>query len=235
MKNLKRFTGSLLAIAALVGIFSVADTFGQNKIREIKKRMDDHNKTLTTLRTDVTMVKFNSQLRETDTTLGTAIYAKGKGKYPYVRVDWKRPEESLAVVDGTYYLYKAMKPEGIVYTGSVSKFGSKDGKPKGSSAFAFVNMSKAELDANYDVSYINEETLSNGVQAVHLQLVPKISADYKLADLWVDVNGMPVQSKITEKNDDTTTILLSKPQKNVNLKTSDFKINWPSGTKVQKT
>lgn len=232
MRYLSKF--GVIAALGFVGLFSVSNIPAQgNQIREIKKRMDAHNKALQTLRVDATMVKYNSQLGETDTVNGTAIYAKGKGKYPYVRVDWKRPEETLAVVDGKYQLYKPSQM--IAYTGSVDSVGSGGDKAKGNSAFAFVSMSKTELDTNYDVAYINEETLSNGVRAIHLQLTPKVSTSYKLADLWVDSDGMPVQSRITEKNNDTTTVLLSKPQKNVTLKPADFKINWPAGTKVQKS
>ena len=53
-----------------------------------------------------------------------------------------------------------------------------------------------------------------------------------MADLWVDGNGMPVQAKITEKNNDTTLVLLSNMQKNVTIKASEFKINLPKGTKI---
>ena len=52
---------------------------------------------------------------------------------------------------------------------------------------------------------------------------------------WVDADGMPHQTKIIENNDDTATYLLTSIEKNPALKTSNFQITLPSGTKVQKS
>lgn len=233
MKLFSKFTLSLFAIAMFVAFTAVSDTHAQvNKVREIKQRMDAHNKTLTTLRAKVTMVKTNAQLGgDSDTTIGTAIYAKRQGKDALVRIDWQRPEESLAVMDGQYIMYRPRL--NIAYTGSV-KSATKD--TKGNSALAFMNMSKAQLDANYDVRLLNENVkLSSGVDTWHLEMIPKTKTSYKTAELWVDVNGMPQQTKIIENNNDTTTVLLTNLEKNVDLKSSNFQISLPKGTKVQKS
>ena len=194
--------------------------------------MDAHNKALTTLRADVTMGKQNAQLGDDpEITTGTAIYAKRPGKDALVRIDWKKPlEESLAVVDGRYLIYRTKL--GIAYTGS-AKDRTKD--TKGNSALAFMNMSKAELNANYAASYLGEATLSDGTPTVQLQLIPKTKTSYKSAELWVDADGMPRQSKITENNNDTTTVLLTKLEKNIKLDSSNFQISLPKGTTIQKS
>jgi outer membrane lipoprotein-sorting protein len=127
---------------------------------------------------------------------------------------------------------------GIAYEGSVKDAGKgKSGGPgQSSSALAFMNMSKAQLEANYDVVLLAEHaTLSSGDSTWHLRLTPKVRTSYKEAELWVDPDGMPRQTKITEHNNDTTTVLLTIPEPNVPLKASDFQIAYPKGTKVQKS
>ena len=60
----------------------------------------------------------------------------------------------------------------------------------------------------------------------HLELTPIRATSYKTADLWVDGDGMPRQAKITEQNNDWTTVLLTNIQKNVTLKGGMFKLNY---------
>ena len=222
----------IIAISLFTGFFSAGEAAAQNKIGEIKRRMDTHNKGMNTLRAKVTMVKTNAQLGgDSDTTIGTALYAKRPGKDALVRIDWQKPEESLAVADGQYIMYRPRL--NVAYTGSVKKATS---DTKGNSALAFMNMSKAQLDANYDVSLLAENVaLSSGVRTWHLQLMPKAKTSYKSAEIWVDPDGMPQQTKITEHNNDTTTVLLTELAKNVNLDKANFVISLPKGTKIQKS
>jgi len=232
MKFWLRYPLAAVAIALFAGMLSVGDVSAQGKIREIKQRMDAHNKGLTTLSSRVTMVKTNAQLGgDSETTVGKAIYAKQPGKDALVRIDWEKPVESLSVKNGRYRMYRPRL--NIAYEGSV-KNATKDAK--GNSALGFMNMSKAQLDANYDVRLLAENVaLSNGVRTWHLELIPKTKTSYKTAELWVDTDGMPNQTKIIELNNDTTTVLLTDFKKNIPLKTSDFEITLAKGTKVQKS
>ena len=232
MKSWLRIGLSVIAVSMFAVFFSVGEAAAQNKIGEIKRRMDAHNKGLNTLRAKVTMVKTNAQLGgDSDTTIGTAIYAKRPGKDALVRIDWQRPEESLAVADGKYIMFRPRL--NIAYTGSVKKATS---DTRGNSALAFMNMSKAELDANYDVTLLAENiTLSSGVRTWHLKLVPREASTYQSAEIWVDPDGMPQQTKIIEKNNDTTTVLLTNLEKNAKLDKSNFVISLPKGTKVQQS
>jgi outer membrane lipoprotein-sorting protein len=50
----------------------------------------------------------------------------------------------------------------------------------------------------------------------------------------VDGNGMPIQAKVTENNNDTTTVLLTKLQKNVTVNGKDFEVSLPKDVKVVK-
>jgi outer membrane lipoprotein-sorting protein len=231
MKSLIKAILPAIVIGLIAGTLGAGEVSAQNKLRQILNRMDEHNKGLTTLRAKVTMVKTQAQLGESDTSVGTALYAKGKTRNPLVRIDWEKPQESLAVRDGQYIMYRPRLA--VAYTGSTNSAGK---ETKSSSALAFMNMSKAQLQANYDVSLLNENTtLSSGVQTWHLQLTPKTRTSYKSAELWVDPHGMPHQTKIIEQNNDTTTVLLTNLEKNVALDGSSFQISLPKGTKIQKS
>ena len=99
-----------------------------------------------------------------------------------------------------------------------------------------MNMSKAQLNANYTVVLLGKNvSLSSGVITWHLGMTPNVKTNYKSAELWVDADGMPHQTKIVENNNDTATYLLTNLEKNASLKTSNFQIKLPDGTKIQKS
>jgi len=230
MKRFLRFGLPAIVFVIFLNALAVSEASAQGVLREVLDRMDTHNKTLTSLRAGVTMAKQNAQLGDDpEITNGTAIYGKRKGKDALVRIDWVKPDESLAVVDGQYVIYRPRLKQ--AYTGSVNT----KANPKANNAFAFMNMSRAQLAANYTAKYLGEGTLSNGTKTAHIQLTPKTRTSYKVAELWVDTDGMPVQSKITEHNNDTTTVLLTNLKKNPSLKAEDFEVVIPKGTKVVKS
>ncbi len=206
-----------------------SSTNAQGPLGTILKRMDDHNKSLQTLKAKVTMVKTNVQLNVSDTNVGTTQYITkiaGKGKM-YVRIDWTQPvQEQMAVIGDSYELYRPRLGQ-VIY----GKVEQSKGSPAVGGALAFMNMSKDQLKANYDVIYIGEEAVSGGTKTWHLQLTPKTQTSYKLAELWVDGNGMPLQAKITEQNSDTTTVFLSDLVKNQKVDTKAFALNYPNSVK----
>jgi outer membrane lipoprotein-sorting protein len=223
------FLNLVIGFAVLAG--SSVSISAQGIINEILSRMDAHNKALTSLRAHVTMVKVNAQLGgAADTTEGTVAYLPIRGKDPAVRIDWASPKETLAVIDKKYVIYRPALSQ--AYSGSTD---SAKGNAKAGSALAFMNMSRAQLKANYTVVYLGEETVKGGTKTWHLQMTPKVRTTYKTADVWVDGNGMPLQSKVVEHNDDSTTVLLSDLQKNIKVSTSEFKISLPKDTKIIKS
>lgn len=226
----KYFRFILPAIAILfVFNFAASETSAQDVLRKILKRMDDNNKALTSLKSNIKMEKRDSVLGETDLSEGDLNYIPGRSqKQIYVRINWATPVvEHLAVANGQYVLYRPKANQAIV-----GKVDGAKGSAKTGGALAFMTMSKEELAANYKVDYLGDETVSGGVSAFHLKLTPIKATSYKSAELWVDTNGMPVQAKVVEKNNDTTTILLSNIQKNATVKASDFKISPPKGTAI---
>jgi outer membrane lipoprotein-sorting protein len=231
MKNFLKFSFSALAMMFLFSAVAVTETKAQaGPLGEILKRMDDHNKALTSLKASVVMEKYNSQLDESDVSEGTAMYVPQKGRNAYVRIDWTKPVvESLAVVNKEYVLYRPSLKQAIV-----GKIDNAKGSPKANNAFAFINMSKEQLKANYNIQYVGQEKINGGIPTWHILLTPKTTANYKTADLWVDGNGMPIQAKVTETNNDTTTVQLSGLEKNKNIDGKIFSINPPKGTKIVK-
>jgi outer membrane lipoprotein-sorting protein len=210
------------AVAIMLFVTSTSDVKAQGVLREILNRMDSHYKSLTSLKADVTMVKTDVTLGESDTYNGsTSLLPKTVKRPQYIRLDWIKPsEEHLVVIGDAYQVWKVSAKQ--VITGKVDK--AKNSGAAGS-AFAFMGMSKAELQANYEVNYIGQETAA-GAKTWHIELIPKTKDKYKAAELWVDGNGMPLQAKIVAPNNDLTTVVLTNIQKNVTIKADQFRLDY---------
>lgn len=228
MSRVLRYGLLVIWLGLLFSSVSVAEAKAQNVLGEILRRMDLYNKTLQSLRADVTMVKHNPQLNVSDTYIGSTSYLPKTAKRGmYVRIDWTKPmEEQISVIGDDYELYR--KRLNQVITGKVGK--AKNNASIGG-ALSFMNMSKDQLKANYNVQYIGEEQIKGGRVTWHLLLTPKTATSYKTAELWVDSDGMPRQAKVTENNNDSTTVLLSNDEKNPTLNGKIFKLQYPSSVK----
>ena len=230
MKNYLKLSFIATVFIFTFSFLTVAEVKAQNILNEILKRMDEHQKALSSLKANVMMDKYNSQLDEHDIYEGTTMYLPAKGRDALVRIDWIKPEQSiLSVVNKQYVLYRPRLKQAI--TGTVD---SAQKNTKASGPMEFLKMSKEQLRANYTVVYLGQEQVSGGIPTWRLELTPKTAKGYKLAELSVDGNGMPIQAKITENNNDSTTVLLSGLQKNVTINASDFKVNLPKDTKIIK-
>jgi len=226
MKSFLRLSLTVIAITLFFSAITVSETKAQ-QLNEILKRMEINRNTMQTLRSDVTMVKYNAQLKESDTTWGNSIYLPLKGRDALVRIDWVKPvEERLAVVNGKYTLYRPRLKQAIIGNAKNAK-----GNGKANGALSFMSMSKEQLKANYTIKYLGEEKVSGKIPTWHLELTPKTATNFKLAELWVDGNGMPIQAKVVESNNDSTTVLLSNFEKNATINANDFNIKLPPGTK----
>lgn len=230
MRNLK-YSLATAAFLLLFSIFAATSVQAQANIpNEVLKRMEAHRQSLTSLQANVMMDKFNAQLGEHDITEGTTMYLPAKGRDALIRIDWTKPvQEMLSVVNKQYVLCRPRLSQCLVGSSKDAK-----GNGKAGNAMAFMSMSKEQLKANYDVQYLGQENVSGGVPTWHLKLSPKTASNYQFAEIWVDGNGMPVQAKIVETNNDSTSVLLSGLQKNINLDASKFKITIPKGWKVIK-
>lgn len=220
-----------LALIFFFNVFAATKINAQNILPEILKRMDAHQKALKSLKANVVMDKFNSQLNEHDVYEGISQYVAVTGRDARVRIDWNKPQqETLVAADGKYILYRPRLKQALTGSTKSAKGGGSAG-----GALAFMSMSKEQLRANYSVVYLGQETVSGGAQTGHLQLTPKTAQSYKMAELWVDANGMPLQAKIIENNGDATTVLLSNLQKNISIDGKQFKLTLPKDVVPTKT
>lgn len=225
MKKYLRLSLAAITMMFVFNIFAVIETKAQNILPEILKRMDEHQKALKSLKANVMMNKFNPQLGTNDVSEGVVQYVPAKGRDALVRIDWIKPvEETLAVANGQYVMYRPRLKQAIIGNAK-----SAQGNGKAGGALSFMSMSNDQLRANYTVKYLGQENVSGGAQTWHLELTPKTAQSYKLAELWVDGNGMPIQAKVVENNGDATTVLLSNLQKNVKIDASQFKLKLPKG------
>ena len=104
------------------------------------------------------------------------------------------------------------------------------------SALDFLNMSRQQLVARFEpLQDIYEETLWGGVRTTHVKLVPKGGANYKYAEVWVDSDGMPIQTKVVEKNDDATTVRLTDVERNAGVSLDEFRLQLGSDVKKIKS
>jgi len=233
---MKRLISSgLVAVFILSAIVIVSPTTtngqGAGLVSSVLNRMEKNRQTLKSLRAGISVVKYNSQLGVEDKYNGAVIYLPGAGKQASVRIDWTKPRhEILAVSNNKYVIFRPN--QGIAYTGDSRKMSD----DKAGGLMQMMNMSRQQLEARFHpVKDVREETLWGGVGTIHLTLVPKGKANYKYAEVWIDNAGMPVQTKIVEKNDDSTTMRLTALEKNQKINASEFEIKLDSTVKVVKS
>src|SRR5258708_6214580 len=130
---------SLMAVGLMffLNILATGTASAQPIIGEILKRMEDHYQKLTTLKANVKMDKFNSQLGEHDISEGTLTFIPQKGRDAAFRIDWTKPaNETLAVVNKQYVMYRPNIQ--TAYIGSVNSV--KGGH--GTNILSIINLSK---------------------------------------------------------------------------------------------
>jgi outer membrane lipoprotein-sorting protein len=219
----------LLASAFIVG--SPKATTGQSAglVSSVLNRMERNRQSLRSLKASLSMEKYNAQLRDAERYKGLMTYLPGSGRDASVRIEWQSPQhEILTVSNGKYTLFRPRL--NMAYVGS-----SKSNRNKAGGVLEMMYMTRAQLEARFEpVKDVREETLWGGVSTIHLTLVPKGNASFKYAEIWVDSSGMPVQTKIVEKNDDATTMRLSSMERNLKIPGDDFNIKLDSNVKIVK-
>jgi outer membrane lipoprotein-sorting protein len=234
---MKKIFAPALAILMLAASLSVAPPAaraqGPGMISSILNKMDRNRRSLGSLRASLPMQKYNAQIRTTDDQFGDVQYVAAKGRDANVRVDWKRPVvEMLAVSGGQYTLYRPRLNQ--AYQGATKTVGNSKGKAGGVLGFA-LNMSGAQAKNQFNAEIVGEGELYSGSPHVWwLKLTPRGSAPYQFAEIWVTDDGMPIQTRVTEKNGDATTVRLTNIQRNAAVPGNVFQIDLPAGTKIVK-
>ena len=233
---MKKIFASALAALMILASLSVAppraQAQGPGLISSILNKMDRNRRSLGSMRAAITMQKYNAQLRDADNYSGEVQYVASKGRDANVRVDWARPaQEVLAVTGGQYKLYRPRLK--TLYEGS-AKGGSKNAKANNVLGLA-LNMSSSQAKNQFNVEIVGEGELYKGSPHVWwLKLVPRGNQGFQFAEVWVTDDGMPIQTRVTEKNGDATTVRLTNIERNAAVPGSAFEIPLPAGTKIVK-
>jgi outer membrane lipoprotein-sorting protein len=231
---MKRFVpvGVLLVLLpAILAFVSARKVNGQaaGLVSSVLNRMESNRQNLTSLRAGISMEKYNAQLRDADKYNGIVLYEPSGSRDASVRIEWRSPQhEILAVSKGKYTLFRPRL--NMAYVGS-----SKSNRNRAGGILELMYMSRQQLEARFQpLQDVREETLWGGVSTIHLTLVPKSNASFKYAEIWVDSAGMPVQTKIVEKNDDATTMRLSNLERNVKISADEFSLKLDANVKIVK-
>jgi outer membrane lipoprotein-sorting protein len=231
---MKRFLTPILALALLVVALVAVPVSRTNAqaglVSSIYRRMQRNQQSLKSLSADISMVKYNSQIRESDEFYGTVKYIPVGGKSAFVRLEWTKPQhEILAVANGAYVFFRPRLNQAIFGTTNSIK-SSKD-----TDVLALLNMSTSQLQTRFgEPQDLSKETLWGGVSTDHFKVVPKGSASYNYIEVWVDDSGMPVQTKMVEKNNDSTTVRLTNVAKNQTIDKGIFELKLDSSVKKVK-
>jgi outer membrane lipoprotein-sorting protein len=228
MKKIVPPTLVALVLAAVMMMPLVAANGQAGLVSSILSKMEKNRQNLRSLSADISMEKYNSQLRDSDKYYGTVRYIAAGGRAASaVRLEWNKPQqEILVVLNGGYMLYRPRLKQ--VITGTTNSVHNKTDND----VLALLNMSAAQLRSRFgEFQDQREETIWGGVHTEHLKAVPKTAASYQYIELWVDDSGMPVQTKMVEKNGDSTTMRLSNINKNAEIPSSTFKLDLDSSVK----
>ena len=229
---MKRFVSpfilfAILAVAFTVGSPNAASGQSAGLVSSVLNRMERNRQSLKSLKASLSMEKYNAQLRDSDKYSGTIRYIPAGRGAALVRLDWNKPQQEILVVaNGGYILYRPRLKQALI--GNTNSVRS----AKDNDVLALLNMSAAQLRSRFgDFQDEREETLWGGIHTTHLKAVPKTAASYKYIEVWVDDSGMPVQTKMVEKNDDSTTMRLSNVARNADIPASVFKLDLDSSVK----
>jgi outer membrane lipoprotein-sorting protein len=103
---------------------------------------------------------------------------------------------------------------------------------KNNDVLELMNMSAAQFRTRFgEFQDVRDETLWGGVWTQHFKVTPKGAASYKYIEVWVDNEGLPVQTKMVEKNDDSTTVRLTNVEKNQTIPLDQFTLKLDSSVK----
>ena len=231
---MKRFLTPIFAlvllIVALIAVPLPRTNAQAGLVSSLYTRMQRNQQTMKSLSADISMDKYNSQIRDSDKFYGSVKYIPVGGKSAFVRLEWTKPQhEILAVANGAYILYRPRL--NMAYVGTTGSIKSE----KDSDVLALLNMSTTQLRARFgDLQDVREETLWGGVATTHFKAVPKNAASYNYIEVWVDGSGMPVQTKMVEKNNDSTTVRLTNVAKNQTIDKGLFDLKLDSSVKKVK-
>ena len=141
-------------------------------VSSLYTRLERNRQNLKSLSADISMDKYNAQLRDSDKYYGTVRYIPVGGRSAFVRLEWTKPQhEILVVANGAYTLCRLRL--NMCYVGTTNSIKS----AKDSDVLALLNMSASQLRTRFgELEDVRDENLWGGVTATHFKAVPKSAA-----------------------------------------------------------
>ncbi len=210
-----------LMLAGLVQAAGTADT--------VFARIDQAAKSFKGMTANLTYTEHTALINSDEVNKGVAKFLRVKGNSMRALITWDNGSGGLEYngKEGKQYNAKTRTVDVVNLAGkqtAVNKY-----------LALGVGATSAELKAEYDVTYLGEES-AGGETTYHLKLVPKThdpASSLKQADLWYGANGIVVQQKISRPSGDYQVFLYT----NINvgpIPEKEMELQVPKGVTVQK-
>lgn len=219
-----------VVVATVITLTGPQAALSRDRVSDIFRKLEVRYRKVRSIRAELTVQRYNGQLKETDTILGVLTYASPSGRGFSLRVDLKRPDEFLTVNDGNYMIYRPRLNR--AYVGNL-----RNGRPLGgfTSFFDIANLSKAELLANFTTEFQGRQALPGGVRADLVMVTPKATSVIRSVEIWVDKKGLIRRARMFERSGDITTFTLTKIKKNPKLPERAFVVPLPKSAVILRT
>ena len=142
---MKRFVTLVLAMLMVAAAFAAGSpkpANGQSAglVSSVLNRMERNRQSLKSLRSGISMEKYNSQLRDSEKFTGVVSYVPTTGREASVRIEWRSPQhEILTVSNGKFVLFRPRL--NMAYVGS-----SKSKNNKAGGVLEMIYMSRQQLE-----------------------------------------------------------------------------------------
>jgi len=223
----------VFAVAAFLGMAAAANAIGQFKIgsvletekRQVFDLMTKHYKTLSSLKGSASLTRQTANL-DAPPDKRTGVF-KHTVEGSMSRVDLFGPSETLSISNGSYTFYRQKEKE--AFTGSMA---NRSVNAARAYVLEIVFADPEMYQRDFRTIYLGKATINQGVPVYQLMLTPLKDPGRHPIELWVDMDGMPIQARVTEKNGDSSTLLFTSISKNKNIKSSEFAVKFKKTTKV---
>src|SRR5437870_6671953 len=140
---MKKIISAMLASLVLAGLVAIPLSTASAQaglVSSLLTRMEKNRQSLKTLKANISMEKYNSQLREAEQFSGNVYYIPAGKSAALVRLEWNKPlQEILVVANGGYMLYRPRLKQ-LIYGPTNSVHSKTDNDVLG-----LLNMSAAQL------------------------------------------------------------------------------------------